>query len=79
MRIPRIVRHWKIFEDGPQTIVFAKELRSVLKDVTGGEIVVAPPSCRLRAAEALRNSNILSRHRKSLEREGRSPARWRRR
>ena len=59
MRIPLIAGNWKLFKTVHETIVFAKELRSVLKDVTGVEIVVAPPFTSVyAAAEALRNSNI---------------------
>jgi triosephosphate isomerase len=59
MRIPLIAGNWKMFKTVHETIVFTKELRSVLKDVTGVEIVVAPPFMSVyAAAEALRNSNI---------------------
>jgi triosephosphate isomerase len=59
MRTPLIAGNWKMFKTVHETIVFAKELRSVLKDVTGVEIVVAPPFTSVyAAAEALRNSNI---------------------
>ena len=59
MRTPLIAGNWKMFKTVHETIVFLKELRSVLKDVTGVEIVVAPPFTSVYpAAEALRNSNI---------------------
>ena len=59
MRTPLIAGNWKLFKTVHETIVFTKELRSVLKDVTGVEIVVAPPFTSVyAAAEALRNSNI---------------------
>jgi triosephosphate isomerase len=59
MRTPFIAGNWKMFKTVPETIVFAKELRSVLKDVSGVEIVVAPQFTSVHAAaEALRNSNI---------------------
>jgi len=59
MRIPFIAGNWKMFKTVHETIVFTKELRSVLKDVTGVEVVVAPPFTAVHAAaEALRNSNI---------------------
>ena len=59
MRTPLIAGNWKMFKTVHETIVFAKELRSVLKDVTGVEVVVAPPFTSVyAAAEALRNSNI---------------------
>ena len=59
MRIPLIAGNWKMFKTVHETIIFTKELRSVLKDVTDVEIVVAPPFTAVHAAaEALRNSNI---------------------
>src|ERR687897_1043171 len=59
MRTPLIAGNWKMFKTVHETIVFTKELRSVLKDVTGVEIVVAPPFTSVHAAaEALRNTNI---------------------
>ena len=59
MRTPLIAGNWKMFKTVHETIVFTKELRSVLKDVAGVEIVVAPPFTSVHAAaEALRNSNI---------------------
>jgi triosephosphate isomerase (TIM) len=60
MRIPLIAGNWKMFKTVHETIIFAKELRNVLKDVTGVEIVVAPPFTSVyAAADALRNSNIV--------------------
>src|SRR5262245_11849856 len=59
MRTPLIAANWKMFKTVHETIVFTKELRSVLKDVTGVEIVIAPTFTSVyAAAEALRNSNI---------------------
>jgi triosephosphate isomerase (TIM) len=59
MRTPLIAGNWKMFKTVHETTVFTKELRSVLKDVAGVEIVVAPPFTSVHAAaEALRNSNI---------------------
>jgi triosephosphate isomerase len=59
MRNPLIAGNWKMFKTVHETIVFLKELRSVLKDVIGVEIVVAPPFTSVYAAsEALRSSNI---------------------
>src|SRR6187401_511499 len=59
MRIPFIAGNWKMFKTVQQAVVFVKELRLLVKDVTGVEIVVAPPFTALHAAaEAVRNSNI---------------------
>ena len=42
-----------------ETVKYVKELRGLVKDVTGVEIVVAPPFTALHAAaEAARNSNV---------------------
>jgi len=59
MRIPFIAGNWKMFKTVQESIVFVKELKVVVKDVTGVEIVVAPPFTAVHAvAEAARNSNI---------------------
>src|SRR5882757_8512580 len=59
MRIPFIAGNWKMFKTVTEAVVFVKELRSAVKDVTGVEIVVAPPFTALYgAAEAARNTNI---------------------
>src|SRR3990172_3218053 len=59
MRIPLIAGNWKMFKTVHEAVVFAKELRSLVKDVSNVEIVVAPPFTALHAvAEATRNSNI---------------------
>jgi triosephosphate isomerase len=59
MRIPFIAGNWKMFKTVLESVVFAKELRSLVKDVTGVEIVVAPTSLAVHAvAEALRNANV---------------------
>jgi triosephosphate isomerase (TIM) len=59
MRIPLIAGNWKMFKTVHEAVVFAKELRSVVKDVAGVEIVVGPPFTAVHAvAEAVRNSNI---------------------
>ena len=59
MRIPFIAGNWKMFKPVREAVVFAKELRSALKAVTGVEIVVAPPFTALHAvAEALRSTSI---------------------
>jgi len=59
MRTPLIAGNWKMFKTVTEAVVFAKEFRSVVKDVTGVEIVVAPPFTAIHAmAEALRNTNV---------------------
>ena len=59
MRTPLIAGNWKMFKTVNEGVVFAKEFRSLVKDVTGVEIVVAPPFTAIHAmAEALRNTNV---------------------
>jgi len=59
MRTPLIAGNWKMFKTVTEAVVFAKELRSLVKDVIGVEIVVAPPFTAIHAAaEALRNANV---------------------
>ena len=48
-----------MFKTVGEAVVFAKELKSLVKDVTGVEIVVAPAFTAIHAvAEALRNTNV---------------------
>jgi triosephosphate isomerase (TIM) len=59
MRTPFIAGNWKMFKTVHEAIVFAKELKGLVKDVSGVEIVVAPPFPAVHAvAEALRNTNV---------------------
>ena len=59
MRIPFIAGNWKMFKTVQEAVVFVKELRSFVKDITDVEIVVAPPFTAVHAvAEAARNTNI---------------------
>jgi triosephosphate isomerase len=59
MRTPLIAGNWKMFKTVPESVVFAKELRTIVRDVTDVEIVVAPTFLAVHAvAEALRNTNV---------------------
>jgi triosephosphate isomerase (TIM) len=59
MRIPFIAGNWKMYKTVAEAVVFTKELRSAVKEITGVEIVVAPPFTAVHAvAEAARNANI---------------------
>ncbi len=59
MRVPFIAANWKMFKTVQEAVVFAKEFRTLVKDMEDVEIVVAPPSTALHAvAEAVRNSPI---------------------
>ena len=59
MRTPFIAGNWKMYKTVHEAVVYAKELRSVVKDAKGVEIVLAPPFTALHAvAEATRNTNV---------------------
>ncbi|HEY7791731.1 MAG TPA: triose-phosphate isomerase [Vicinamibacterales bacterium] len=59
MRLPFIAGNWKMNKTVPEAIVYAKQFRRIVEDVTDVEIVVAPPSLAVHAvAEALRSSNV---------------------
>ena len=77
MRTPFIAANWKMFKTVHEAVVFIKEFRSLVKDVTDVEIVVAPPFTALHAAaEAARNSPSASPRRTCTGSvKGRSPAR----
>jgi triosephosphate isomerase len=72
MRQPLICGNWKMFKTVQESVFHVKELRALVKDVVGVEIVVAPPFTALHAAaEAARNSNIaVSAQNMHWEREG---------
>jgi triosephosphate isomerase len=60
MRNPFIAGNWKMFKTVQEAVLFVKELRSLVKDFTDVEIVVAPPFTAVHAvAEAVRNTNIV--------------------
>jgi len=59
MRIPFIAGNWKMHKSVHDAVMFAKELRSAVKEINGVEIVLAPPFTAVHAvAEAARNTNI---------------------
>jgi triosephosphate isomerase len=59
MRTPFIAANWKMNKTVHEAVVFVKEFRSIVKDITAVEIVVAPPFTALHAvAEAARSSNV---------------------
>ncbi len=59
MRVPFIAANWKMFKTVQEAVVFAKEFRTLVKDLDDVEIVVAPPFTALHGvAEAVRNSPI---------------------
>jgi triosephosphate isomerase len=59
MRTPVIAGNWKMFKTAHEAVVFVKELRLLVKDVSGVDIIVAPAFVAVQpVAEALRSSNI---------------------
>ena len=59
MRHPFIAGNWKMYKTVHDAVLFAKQLRSLVKDVQDVEIVVGPPFTAVHAvAEALRNTNV---------------------
>src|SRR5687767_2262418 len=59
MRVPFVAGNWKMFKTVHESVVFVKELKSVVKDIAGVEIVVAPTFVAVHpVAEALRNTNV---------------------
>jgi triosephosphate isomerase len=60
MRTPIIAGNWKMYKTVADAVKYVKEFRSLVKDITDVEIVVAPPFTAVHAvAEAARNSNVI--------------------
>jgi triosephosphate isomerase len=59
MRTPFVAGNWKMHKTVADTVKFVKEFRSLVKDITDVDVVVAPPFTALHAAaEAARSSNV---------------------
>jgi triosephosphate isomerase (TIM) len=59
MRTPLIAGNWKMFKTVSEAVAFAKEFKSIVKDVVNVDIVLAPPFTAVHAvAEAVRASNV---------------------
>ena len=59
MKTPLICGNWKMYKTVVETVKYVKEFRSLVKDFTGVEIVIAPPFTAIHAAaEAARASNV---------------------
>jgi triosephosphate isomerase len=59
MRTPFIAANWKMFKTVHESVVFVKEFRGLVKEITDVEIVVAPPFTAVHAvAEAARNTPV---------------------
>ena len=59
MRTPFVAANWKMFKTVHDAVVYAKELRGMVKDVADIDIVIAPAFLAVHAvAEAVRNSPV---------------------
>jgi len=59
MRTPFIAGNWKMFKTVQEAVVYAKEIRGLVKDVRNVDVVIAPPFTAIHAvAEATRNTNV---------------------
>lgn len=72
MRTPAIAANWKMFKTTHETLAYVRELSVLVKDVTGVEVIIAPPFTAIAtAAEAARNTPIgVAAQNMSAEREG---------
>jgi triosephosphate isomerase len=72
MRTPLIAGNFKMFKTVAETVAYVSELRSLVKEVTGVEVAIAPPFTAIAAAaEAARGSAIqVSGQNLHWEREG---------
>jgi triosephosphate isomerase len=58
-RTPLVAGNWKMFKGVADAVAYAKEFRSLARDMTDVELVIAPPFTAVHAvADALRNSGI---------------------
>jgi len=59
MKMPFVCGNWKMYKTVADAVKYVKEFRSLVKDVSDVEIVLAPTFTALHAAfEAARNSNV---------------------
>jgi triosephosphate isomerase len=59
MRMRFIAANWKLYKTVHESVLFVKELRTLVRDLSGVDVVVAPPFTAIHAvAETLRNSNV---------------------
>jgi triosephosphate isomerase (TIM) len=58
-RTPFLAANWKMYKTVQEAVVYAKELRSLVKDLTGVEVIIAPPFTAVHGvAEASRNTIV---------------------
>ncbi|MCC7042824.1 MAG: triose-phosphate isomerase [Acidobacteria bacterium] len=72
MRTPAIAANWKMFKTTHEALAYVRELGALIKDVSGIEVIVAPPFTAIAtAAEAARNTAIgIAAQNMSAEKEG---------
>jgi triosephosphate isomerase len=72
MRTPAIAANWKMFKTTHEALAYVRELGALIKDVSGVEVIVAPPFTAIAtAAEAARNTAIgIAAQNMSAEKEG---------
>jgi triosephosphate isomerase len=59
LRTPFLAANWKMYKTVSEAVVYAKELKSLVKDLAGVEVVLAPPFTALHGvAEACRNTIV---------------------
>jgi triosephosphate isomerase len=59
IRTPFLAANWKMYKTVQEAVAYAKELRSLVKPLTGVEVIVAPPFTALHGvAEACRNTIV---------------------
>jgi triosephosphate isomerase len=59
MRMPFLAANWKMHKTVQEAVVYAKQFRSLAKDIADCEIVLAPPFTAIAAvAEAVRHTHI---------------------
>ena len=72
MRIPVLAANWKMFKTTHDTLAYVRELGVLIKNISGVELVIAPPFTSLvTASEAARNTEIgVAAQNMHFEREG---------
>jgi triosephosphate isomerase (TIM) len=72
MRVPAIAANWKMFKTTHEALAYVRELGALVKDLSGVEIIVAPPFTAIStAAEAARNTPVgIAAQNMSAEKEG---------
>ena len=72
MRIPVVAANWKMFKTTHEALAYVRELGSVIRGLSGVEVIVAPPFTALAtASEAARNTAIgIAAQNMSAEKEG---------